>query len=115
MRRLILAVVLAGVGGTAVFAEDAAKLYRTKCAGCHGKDGRGTATMVKPLKTDMAGLDLVDEASLKKSDEELVRLTWEGVGKMPAQKGKMKKEEAAALVAYIRSLAPQKAGASKAP
>ncbi|HMU74638.1 MAG TPA: cytochrome c [Elusimicrobiota bacterium] len=109
MKRLSLLLgvltLLAAVAG----AEDAAKLYGAKCAGCHGKDGKGNAVMVKALKVDLAALSLVDAASLAKKDEEWVKLTLDGQGKMPAQKGKIKDEDVKALVAYVRGLAPKSA------
>ena len=83
--------------------------HPAKCAGCHGKDGKGNAVMVKALKVDLAALSLVDAASLAKKDEEWVKLTLDGQGKMPAQKGKIKDEDVKALVAYVRGLAPKSA------
>ena len=54
---------LAGAG--AAFAEDAAKLYGTKCAMCHGKEGKGNPGMSKKFGAD--ALNLLDEASLAKT------------------------------------------------
>ncbi len=118
MNRLIRSVlagwILAGASGVA-FAEDAAKLYATKCAMCHGKDAKGSASMAKAKKVDNAVLDLVDADSLAKTDEDLILATSEGVGKpsasgakpMPAYKGKIADADIAALVAYVRTLAPK--------
>ncbi|MBL0350971.1 MAG: cytochrome c [Elusimicrobia bacterium] len=109
MKRLSLALGALVLFAAAAGAEDVVKLYGAKCAGCHGKDGKGSAVMVKALKVDLAALSLVDAPSLAKKDEELVTLTLVGQGKMPAQKGKIKDEDVKALVAYVRGLAPKSA------
>jgi cytochrome c6 len=109
---LVVLGLLAGAG--AAFAEDAAKLYGIKCAMCHGKDAKGNPGMAKKFGAD--ALNLLDEASLAKTDEDLVKVTLEGEGKpgpsgakpMPAFKGKIKDEDAKALAAYVRGLAPKK-------
>lgn len=109
---LVVLGLLAGAG--AAFAEDAAKLYGMKCAMCHGKDGKGNPGMAKKFGAD--ALNLLDEASLSKTDDTLLKITLEGEGKpgpsgakpMPSFKGKIKDEEAKALIAYIRGLAPKK-------
>ncbi|MBI4397240.1 MAG: cytochrome c [Elusimicrobia bacterium] len=87
--------------------EAAAKAYTGKCASCHGKDLKGSPTMAKMFKVDAAALNLVDEGTLAKTDEELTKITADGLNKMPAYKSKLKPEEIAAQVAYIRSLAPK--------
>lgn len=89
-------------------AVDASALYLKSCASCHGKDGKGSPAMAKMFKLDNAALDLVDKASLAKSDAELSRLTAEGAGKMPAYKTKLQSSEIGALTVYIRSLGPKK-------
>jgi mono/diheme cytochrome c family protein len=101
---LYLAVVVsAGVDGKAV--------YNSKCASCHGKDGKGNSSMSKVLKVDSAALDLTDTATTDKSKEELIKITHKGVEKMPAYEGKLSGDEISASVAYSLSLA---GGGSKA-
>jgi mono/diheme cytochrome c family protein len=100
------------MGGVA-FAEDAAKIYSSKCAMCHGKDAKGNPGMAKSLGAEK--LNLLDAATLAKTDKEWVQATAEGVGTptasgakpMPAYKGKIADADIAALVAYIRTLAPK--------
>lgn len=102
----------------AVFAEDAAKLYATKCASCHGKKGEGNPAMAKAKKLDIGLYAVNDEATLAKTDEALVAATRDGAGTpsasgskpMPAYKGKISDDDITALVAYIRTLAPPPAG-----
>lgn len=85
---------------------DAAALYLKNCASCHGKDGKGNAAMAKMFKVDTAALDMVDSASLGKSDAELSRLTANGIGKMPGYKGKLSASEIDSLVGYLRAFKP---------
>ncbi|MBI4249921.1 MAG: c-type cytochrome [Elusimicrobia bacterium] len=92
--------------------EAGAKLYDAKCASCHGKDGKGKEAMAKMFKLELAALDVVDEASLSKSDKELFDLTADGINKMPGYKEKLQAEEIDAVIAYIRSLAPVPAKAA---
>lgn len=84
------------------------KIYSAKCGSCHGKDAKGNAGMAKMLKAESAALDLLDEATLGKTDEELVKLTTEGLGKMPAYKGKLSEAEISGVVAYLRELSKPK-------
>lgn len=93
------------VSGLAAAADDGSALYGKKCRSCHGKDGRGNAMLAEKLKVDPAALDLVDEASLAKSDEELIRITAEGEGKMPGYAKKLTAEEIEGTIAHVRSLA----------
>ena len=79
------------------------KIYSTKCASCHGKDAKGNAGMAKMFKAEPGALNLIDEATLAKSDEELAKITTEGLGKMPAYKGKLTEADIAAIIKYLRS------------
>lgn len=78
-------------------------LYNSKCASCHGKDGKGNPAMAKMFKVEPAVLDLTTKAVQDKKDEELNALTANGKGKMPAYKGKVSDADIAALTAHIRS------------
>lgn len=105
----LLALMIAGVVGTVGAAENPTEvLFNQKCASCHGKDGKGTASMAKMFKLDIAELDLIDKTTLEKKDEELDEITAKGFGKMPAYVTKLKAEEISDLTAYIRSLAKPK-------
>jgi cytochrome c6 len=88
-----------------VFAEDAATLFNSKCASCHGKDGKGNPSMSKVFKVEDSALDLTDGATLGKSDDELNGITAKGSGKMPAYEGKIQPADIAALTAHSRKLA----------
>lgn len=74
----------------------AAADYKAKCQMCHAADGTGN----KVMKVD----SLKDPASVKKTDAQLIAVTTDGKGKMPAYKGKLTDAQIKDLVAYIRTL-----------
>jgi mono/diheme cytochrome c family protein len=75
-------------------AQDAAALYKSKCAMCHGPDGKKAA-----------GHDLSSAEVQKESDADLTAVITNGKApKMPKYGDKLKPEEIKALVAYIRTL-----------
>jgi cytochrome c6 len=70
-------------------------MFKAKCAGCHGADGKGKDAM----KTmDMSGADVQ-----KMSDADLSNIITAGKGKMPAYKT-LSADQVKDLVSYIRSL-----------
>ncbi len=72
----------------------AADLYKSKCAMCHGADG-----------INAAGHDLSGAAVQKESDADLTAIITDGKPpKMPKYGDKLKPEEIKGLVAYIRTL-----------
>ena len=105
---LVLAVATMGVAANANDApsvdQKTQKLWEQKCASCHGKDGKGNPKTVKMLKVTIEALDLTSDATAKKSDEVLAGVTSKGQKKMPSFATKLKKEEIAGLVGYIRTL-----------
>lgn len=83
---------------------DAAAIFKSKCAVCHGPDGKGQTTMGKNLHLR----DLGSEDVQKMKGEEIEKVITDGKNKMPAYKGKLKEEEVDALVKLIRTFAPKK-------
>lgn len=81
-------------------ADDAAALYKTKCAACHGADGSGNTAMGKAFKLRDLGSDEVQA----QTDAQLTAITSDGKGKMPAYKGKLTDDQIKELVGYIRTL-----------
>jgi cytochrome c6 len=69
--------------------------YKTKCAGCHGADGKG--------KEAMKTRDLSSADVQKQSDAELSGIITNGKGKMPPYKS-MTPDQVKDMVSYIRSL-----------
>jgi cytochrome c6 len=84
----------------AAHGDDAAALFKQKCAGCHGADGKGTTSVGKALKVRDLGSDDVQ----KQSDAELTDIITSGKNKMPAYKGKISDDQIKGLVGYIRTL-----------
>jgi len=75
-------------------------LFKTKCAACHGPDGKGEVPMGKKL----GARNLSSTEVQTQSDPQLTDVLTKGKNKMPAYAGKLTKEQIADLVAYIRVL-----------
>ena len=97
-RLAVVAVVLAMLAlPLASFAADAAAdLFKSKCAMCHGPDGKGK----------MAGTKDLGSAEVQKaSDADLTATMTKGKPpKMPAYDGKLTADQIKSLVAYVRTL-----------
>ncbi len=94
---LVIAMALAPVA----FAADGAAIYKSKCATCHGADGKGQTPMGKKMNLR----DLGSPDVQKQTDKELYDWTAVGKGKMPGYKDKLTDEEIKALVAHMRMFA----------
>jgi cytochrome c6 len=83
-------------------AQDAgAATYKTKCAACHGADGKGDTAVGKTNKIrDLSSGDVQQQ-----SDADLTGIITNGKGKMPAYGKSLKADQVKDLVTYIRSLA----------
>jgi len=79
-------------------AQDAAALYKSKCAGCHGADGTGS-----PMGKKLGAHDFTSADVQKMSDSELTDTITNGKNKMPSYKS-LTPEQIKGLVAYIRTL-----------
>jgi cytochrome c6 len=80
------------------FADDAAALYKSKCAMCHGADGKGETPAGKSLKLK----DLASDDVQKATDAEIAEVITNGKGKMKAVKG-VTADQVKDLVAYVRA------------
>ena len=80
--------------------EASAKLYKTKCASCHGADGKGETPAGKAMKAR----SFADPAVVATSDDELAGIITNGKSKMPKYPS-LKPEQIKGLVEYCRSLA----------
>ena len=100
LQTLVVAMVVALIFSTYVFADAGGDTFKAKCAACHGPDGSGSTTMGKNLKLrDFSSADVQ-----KQSDDELTTIITKGKGKMPAYDGKLTKDQISDVVKYIRSL-----------
>jgi mono/diheme cytochrome c family protein len=82
--------------------RDAATIFNSKCATCHGKDGRA-----KTLKAKFNGARNLANADWQESvtDERIFNSISNGHGKkMPAFGEKFSQAEIESLVAYVRGL-----------
>lgn len=95
--------VLAGCGifGAPARADSAGEaLYKTKCAVCHGADGKGETAIGKANKIrDLSSADVQ-----KQTDDELAGIIGNGKGKMPAYGKSLKADQIKDLVAFLRTL-----------
>ena len=92
----LLACGLITVCAAPAVAQDAAATYKSKCALCHGPEGKGGK---------MGTRDFSSPEVKAESDVQLAEIITNGKGKMPRYGGKLKGTEVTELVTYIRSLA----------
>jgi cytochrome c551 len=78
-----------------------AALFKTKCAACHGADGKGDTAVGKADQIR----DLGSAEVQQQSDADLTTIISAGKGKMPAYGKSLKPDQVKDLVAYTRSLA----------
>jgi cytochrome c6 len=97
-----LALATALLAGTGLFSSPtkadvgaAEAMFKSKCAMCHGADGKGKAAMKTP---DFTSADVQ-----KKNDADLSVAITNGTGKMPPYKT-MTPDQVKDMVAFIRSL-----------
>src|SRR3984893_9233206 len=80
--------------------SDTEKIYKTHCVLCHAPDGSGSTATGRATKAQALRSDVV----LKESDAELTAVITNGKGKIPAFGKKLKSDDIAKLVAFIRAL-----------
>ena len=92
--------ILLGINSYASRADQPGEqLYKTKCAACHGADGRGETSAGKATKIrDLGSADVQ-----KQSDADLTTIIANGKNKMPAYGKSLKPEQIKDLVSYVRS------------
>ena len=81
-------------------APDGKALYAGKCATCHGADG-----VAKAMAKGSANFN---DPAYAASVDEIVKVTMEGKNKMPKYEGKLTADEARAIAAHIKTMAPKK-------
>jgi cytochrome c6 len=75
-------------------------LYKSKCAGCHGADGKGQTAVGKADNIrDLGSADVQAQ-----SDDAIAGIIGNGKGKMPAYGKSLKPDQIKDLVTYIRTL-----------
>jgi len=98
---LTVAVIAISVHRT--YAADGAALYSSKCAGCHGKDGKGSAMWRSRGMVDFTSADYQKSVT----DAQLTDAIANGKKPMLGFKGKISDDDIKALVAEIRSFGKQ--------
>jgi len=93
-------VMMVAMGSTPLAAQDGPSLFKSKCAMCHGADGKGDSAMGKRLNVR----DLGSAEVQKQTDAELTTIITKGKGKMPPFEGKLTAEQVGQVVGYIREL-----------
>ena len=109
MNKVILAVLLIAVALFLVlpslsWAQSTEEVYKAKCAGCHGADGRANTPAGKALGVR----DFQSPDVQKETDSELADIITNGKNKMPKYGDKMKDSEIKDIVGYVRMLATKK-------
>ncbi len=103
--KIIAASITFLLGSALGFAAPAAENWDNHCAKCHGADGKGQTKVGKKLKLK----DYTDAAvQAKMTDEEIIKVTTEGVmvdgkEKMKAFKDELSADEIKDFVAFIRA------------
>ncbi len=104
MRRLAMLAALSAVGfvlsASANAQEAGEKVYKAKCASCHGADGKGATPAGKATKAR----DFSSDDVKKETDAEWTEIIVKGKNKMPSYDKKLTESEVKDVVAYIRSL-----------
>jgi cytochrome c6 len=104
MSRGILGLLLCAASGVLALPVKAqtggAALYKAKCAGCHGADGKGDTAVGKANNVrDLGSADVQSQ-----SDDAIAGIISDGKGKMPAYGKSLKPDQIKDLVAYLRTL-----------
>ncbi len=96
---LAAVVLLAGAVG---FAQSSGEeTYKAKCQSCHGAEGVPNPGIAKAM-----GVKPASDPSVKSlSEAQMIAVTTDGKGKMPAYKGKLSDADIKASVDYFRTFA----------
>src|ERR1700728_2025272 len=77
-----------------------ATTYTSKCQMCHGADGTGNTPAGKAMKVP----SFLSPATVKESNADLIAVTKNGKGKMPAYGTKLTDAEIKDVIAHVRTL-----------
>ncbi len=83
--------------------QNAAAVYKQRCAACHGPEGAGKTAMGRSMKLK----DLRSAEVQQMTDAQLYDVIAKGKGKMPGYENSLGKDTVKQLVVYIRDLAKQ--------
>jgi cytochrome c6 len=98
MQSALAAIIL--LSGAVSFAQSSGEAtYKAKCQSCHGAQGMPNPGIAKAMGVKPAS----DPAVKSLSEAEMIAITTNGKGKMPAYKGKLSDAEIKASVDYFRT------------
>jgi mono/diheme cytochrome c family protein len=89
------------VATTATVLARGAELFRSNCATCHGREGKGGGPSAEPRHPPA---DLTDPRVAAQPEGVLFYKVWNGKTPMPAFKSRMTANEVWTVVAYVRTL-----------
>ena len=100
LRIILLGILFGWVATPSRAQSDIEKLYKDRCAGCHGADGKGSPAGEKVGVRDFHSPDVQ-----KETDEQLTQVVMKGRNKMPPYEKRIPDKDIKALVAFVRDLA----------
>jgi mono/diheme cytochrome c family protein len=100
IRAAALILLSASIAAPAIAQSAGAATYKAKCAMCHGPDGTAATPMGKMMKIP----SFKSPAAVKKTEAQYIAITKDGMGRMPAYKGKLSDAQIKEVVSYIRTL-----------
>ncbi len=106
MKKLLAAVAVSALlvlASASLRAQDKAngeKVFKAKCASCHGPDGKGDTAAGKATKSR----DICSDEVKAESDAAWTDIISKGKNKMPAYAGKISDGDVKDVIAYMRSL-----------
>lgn len=89
-----------------VFTSAGGHLYETRCASCHGNDGKGQAPWIPPLAGATSALIAVSDSAINISLNGSLRVVADGVPdayRMPAYREQLTDLEIAQVVSFVRT------------
>lgn len=103
-------VAIAMTSTTRVHADKTERTWQAKCSACHGDDGKGQTAKGKEMAlNDLSAADIqkgLTDAQIQKAIEDGVSTTKNGKKQqMDGYKDKLKPDQIADLVKYVRTLA----------
>lgn len=99
-----LGILIASFAVPALAQNNGEQIFKARCAMCHGQDGLANTPVPKMMQVP----SFKSPAVMKHTEAQLVAITENGKGKMPAFKGKLSHAEVEQVVSYIRSLQRKK-------
>ena len=101
IRSLVALAAVVLFAGAVGFAQSGEATYKAKCQSCHGAEGTPNPGIAKAM-----GVKPASDPSVKSlSEAQMIAVTSDGKGKMPAYKGKLTDPEIKASVDYYRTFA----------